>query len=142
MKIASVADVKARFSEYLKESENGAVVVTRNGRPVAVILGTEDEDEIERLILGHSKRLRAILEAARQRIREGKGIPADEFWRQVEAENAQAAESDRAGPGGGTISAGRARSCRVEEAADAKSRGETVVSPGSETSLTPAARSN
>ena len=40
MKIASVADVKARFSEYLKESEKGAVVVTRNGRPVAVILGT------------------------------------------------------------------------------------------------------
>lgn len=96
MKIASVADVKARFSEYLKESENGAVVVTRNGRPVAVILGTEDEDEIERLILGHSKRLRAILEAARRRIREGKGIPADEFWRQVEAENDRAAESDRA----------------------------------------------
>jgi prevent-host-death family protein len=96
VKIASIAAVKARFSEYLKESEKGAVVVTRNGHPVAVILGTRDEDEIERLILGHSKRLREILEAARQRIREGKGIPADEFWRQVEAENAQAAESDRA----------------------------------------------
>jgi prevent-host-death family protein len=96
MKIASVADVKARFSEYLKESEKGAVVVTRNGRPVAVILGTEDEDEIERLILGHSKRLREILEEARRRIREGKGIPHDEFWRQVKAENAEASKSDRA----------------------------------------------
>ncbi|MGP0066792.1 MAG: type II toxin-antitoxin system Phd/YefM family antitoxin [Isosphaeraceae bacterium] len=96
MKIASVADVKAHFSEYLKESEKGAVVVTRNGRPVAVILGTEDEDEIERLILGHSKRLREILEAARRRIREGKGIPEDEFWRQVEAENAEASKPDHA----------------------------------------------
>ena len=46
MKIASVADVKAHFSEYLRESEEGAVVVTRNGHPVAVILGTQDEDEI------------------------------------------------------------------------------------------------
>jgi prevent-host-death family protein len=96
MKIASVADVKAHFSEYLKESEKGAVVVTRNGRPVAVILGTEDEDEIERLILGHSKRLRAILEEARRRIREGKGIPHDEFWRQVKGENAEASKSDGA----------------------------------------------
>jgi hypothetical protein len=74
------------------------VVVTRNGRPVAVILGTEDEDEIERLILGHSKRFREILEAARQQIREGKGIPHDEFWRQVEAENAEAAKSNPALP--------------------------------------------
>jgi len=89
MKIASVADVKARFSVYLKESEKGAVVVTRNGRPVAVILGTRDEDEIERLIMGHSPRLRAILDAAHRRIQEGKGIPHDEFWRQVEAEKSE-----------------------------------------------------
>ena len=32
MKIASVADIKARLSAYLKESEQGPVVVTRNGR--------------------------------------------------------------------------------------------------------------
>jgi prevent-host-death family protein len=98
MKIASVADVKARFSEYLKESEKGAVVVTRNGRPVAVIVGTQDEDEIERLVLAYSPRFQAILEASRQEIREGKGIPEDEFWRQVEAENAAASGADHAAP--------------------------------------------
>jgi prevent-host-death family protein len=98
MKIASVADVKAHFSEYLKESEKGAVVVTRNGRPVAVILGTEDEDEIERLILAYSPRFQAILEESRQQFCEGKGIPHDEFWRQVEAENAAAAKTDPAPP--------------------------------------------
>jgi prevent-host-death family protein len=96
MKIASVADVKAHFSDYLKESEKGAVVVTRNGRPVAVILGTQDEDEIERLILAHSPRFQALLEASRRQIREGKGIPHDEFWRQVEGETAAASEPDAA----------------------------------------------
>ena len=38
MKIASVADVKARLSAYLKDSEQGPVVVTRNGKAVAVLV--------------------------------------------------------------------------------------------------------
>ena len=65
MKIASIADVKANFSSYVRESEKGAVVVTRNGRPVAVLLGVRDDDEVERLILSHSRKLRDILDAAR-----------------------------------------------------------------------------
>ena len=51
MKIASVADVKARLSAYLKESQQGPVVVTRNGKAVAVLLAVTDEDELERLVL-------------------------------------------------------------------------------------------
>jgi PHD/YefM family antitoxin component YafN of YafNO toxin-antitoxin module len=98
MKTASVADVKARFSAHLRELEKGPLVVLRNGRPAGVLLAVQDEDEIERLILAHSPRFRAILDAARQRIREGKGIPHDEFWRQVEAENAAAAKADPAPP--------------------------------------------
>jgi len=35
MKIASVADIKARLSSYLKASATGPVVVTRNGKAVA-----------------------------------------------------------------------------------------------------------
>ena len=38
MKSASVADVKARLSAYLKETRQGPVIVTRNGKPVAVLL--------------------------------------------------------------------------------------------------------
>jgi prevent-host-death family protein len=98
MKIASVADVKAHFSEYLKASEEGPVIVTRNGRPVAVLLGIQDEDEIERLIMAHSPRLRAILEAAHRRIEAGQGIEHEEFWRQVDAEYSEAPKPDRAQP--------------------------------------------
>jgi hypothetical protein len=32
MKIASVADVKARLSAYLEETQEGPVIVTRNGQ--------------------------------------------------------------------------------------------------------------
>lgn len=41
MKIASVADVKPRFSAFLKDGEAGTVVVTRNGPPVVVIFGAQ-----------------------------------------------------------------------------------------------------
>src|SRR3954451_20059684 len=98
MRIASVADVKARFSAYLKESENGPVIITRNGRPVAVLLGLQDEDEVERLLMAYSPRLQAILEAADRRIEAGQGIPHEEFWRQMEAERSETPEREQARP--------------------------------------------
>jgi len=84
MKIASVAEVKSQFSAFLKASEGGPVVVTRNGRPVAVIVGIHDEDETERLLMAYSPRLNASLERSRQQFREGKWLGEEEFWSQVE----------------------------------------------------------
>lgn len=84
MKIASVAEVKSQFSAFLKASEGGPIVVTRNGRPVAVLVGVQDEEEIERLVMAYSPRLRAILDLSRQQIREGRGIGHEEFWSEVE----------------------------------------------------------
>ena len=84
MKIASVAEVKSRFSAFLKASEGGPVVVTRNGRPVAVIVGVRDEEEIERLLMAYSPHLRAILERSRQQFREGQWLGEEEFWSQME----------------------------------------------------------
>jgi prevent-host-death family protein len=84
VKIASVADVKAHLSAYLKASAQGPVVVTRNGKAVAVLVAVGDDEEVERLLMAHSPKLQAILAAARQRIQEGKGIPHEQFWKQVE----------------------------------------------------------
>ena len=84
MKIASVAEVKSQFSAFLKASEAGPVVVTRNGRPVAVIVGVQDEDEIERLLMAYSPHLRAILEGSRQQFREGKWLSEEDFWSQFD----------------------------------------------------------
>ena len=86
MKIASVADVKARLSAYLKESESGPVIVTRNGKAVAVLLAMTDEDELERLILAHSPKFQAMLDKSRRQIEETGGIPHEQFWREVETE--------------------------------------------------------
>jgi prevent-host-death family protein len=85
MKIASIADVKAHLSAYVNASQKGPVVVTRNGKPVAVLLPVNDEDELERLMMAHSPRLQEILHAARERVQAGRGLPNAEFWKQVKS---------------------------------------------------------
>jgi prevent-host-death family protein len=88
MRMAPVAEVKARFSAYIKASAEGPIVVTRNGRPVAVLLAVEDDEELEQLVLAYSSKFRGILEAARKQIRAGGGIQHEDFWGEVEAEEA------------------------------------------------------
>jgi len=61
-------------------------VVTKNGRPVAMLLSITDEDEIERMLLAHSPKFQSILNVAEQQIREGKGIKHEAFWQEVESE--------------------------------------------------------
>jgi prevent-host-death family protein len=93
MRIASVADVKAQFSAYLKECRNGPVVVTRNGQPVAALVPILDEDELEDLVLAYSPRFREILGKASRQIAAGEGLSETEFWGDtVAAPPAQAAQ--------------------------------------------------
>lgn len=88
MKVVSQQEVAANFADYVRASQKGPVVVTDNGEPVAVLLKATGKDDLERLLMGHSEKLQTILEAARQRFREGRGVPHDSFWKQVAAEAA------------------------------------------------------
>jgi prevent-host-death family protein len=103
VKVATDNEVAADFAAYLKASKKGPVVVTSKGKPVAVLLSSGSEDDLERLLLGHSPKLQAILEAARQRFRQGRGIPHELFWKAVEAENAsKSTKRRRTGKDGGS----------------------------------------
>ena len=88
MNVATQNEVAANFGEYVKATKKGPVVITNKGKPVAVLLRSESEDDLERLLMGHSAKLQSLLEAARRRFREGRGIPHETFWKEVEAENA------------------------------------------------------
>ncbi len=85
MKTASMAEIKAKLGDFLEASQSGPVVVTRNGRPVAVLLGVQDEDDVERMVQAYSPRLQAIVETSRKQIREGDTLGHEEFWAEVEA---------------------------------------------------------
>jgi prevent-host-death family protein len=81
MKVASVADVKAKLSAYLQEAEDsGPVVVTRNGKAVAVIVAPADDDDLEGILLSRSPRFRRLLDKSRASIVQRKGITHDDFW--------------------------------------------------------------
>jgi prevent-host-death family protein len=84
MKIAPLADVKARLSAYVDSSQKeGPVIITRNGKPVAVLISPADEDDLETLVLARSPQFLARIERARRSIRQGKGLTEVEFWRAV-----------------------------------------------------------
>lgn len=84
MKIAPLADVKARLSAYLEECAiAGPIVITRNGKAVAVLLAPVDDDDLENLLLARSHRFQALLDKSRDSLRAGKGLSSGDFWKAV-----------------------------------------------------------
>jgi prevent-host-death family protein len=90
MRIASLADVKARLSAYIEQAKTeGPVVITRNGKAVAVILSPLDDDDLENILITRSPRFQAMLAQSRESIRAGKGLSEEEFWSAVDREQPQ-----------------------------------------------------
>ena len=86
MKIAPLADLKARLSAYVQQVEaEGPVIITRNGKLVAVLLAPRDEEDLRRLVLAYSPRFQAVLEKSRASIRAGQGLTRNTFWKAAAA---------------------------------------------------------
>lgn len=98
MRIAPVAEVKAHLSSYLEQSKEGPIIITKSGRPVAVLVSAPEGDELERLVLAYTPKFRQLLDAAEQRIQQTGGIMHEDFWESVESAGEQrsgeAGESD------------------------------------------------
>ena len=85
MKIASLAEVKTRLSAYIDQCiKEGPIVITRNGKAVAILLAPEDDDDLENILLYRSPRFQSMLEKSRQSIRDGKGLSEDAVWEKAE----------------------------------------------------------
>ncbi|OHD63273.1 MAG: hypothetical protein A2176_11875 [Spirochaetes bacterium RBG_13_51_14] len=84
MKIASVAEIKSKLSEYINESKKGAVVITKNGRPAAVLVSVTSDEQLEQIILSQSKMLKNILDKSERQIAIGHKIKHKEFWEELE----------------------------------------------------------
>ncbi len=101
MRIAPLAEVKARLSAYIDESRTeGPIVITRNGKAVAVLLAPEDDDDLEALLLARSPRFRGLLEHSRESIRAGKGLSQDEFWKAMAEDTPEDYQSESPGEHG------------------------------------------
>lgn len=77
-----LAEIKKRLSEIIDgvESRHDRVVLTRNGRPAAVIISPEDLESLEETveILSNPAAMRAIRKAEIE-IDKGKALTADEL---------------------------------------------------------------
>ncbi len=62
VRIAPIPDLKAKLSPYVDEcAADGPIVTTRNGKAVAVVLATNDDDDLERILLGRPLAFRRCL---------------------------------------------------------------------------------
>ena len=85
MRIAPLADVKAKLSAYIEQSAtDGPVVITRNGKAVAVLVSPVDDEDVENLVLARSPRFRKLLSKSRASIKSGRGLSSNEFWSAVQ----------------------------------------------------------
>jgi prevent-host-death family protein len=74
--------VAAKFEDYLQASKQQPVRVTRNGKPVAVLMAVRDKTEAKRLA-SPPRSLQSVFKEAHEQIDRGGGLAHDEFWKQV-----------------------------------------------------------
>ena len=95
MKVAPLAMVKTHLSRYVDECRDGPVVVTRNGRPAAMLVPVLEGDDLERQILVNSPRFRDLLDKADERARGLEGLTHAQFWKRIDGRGAQRRRSRR-----------------------------------------------
>jgi prevent-host-death family protein len=73
-----LAEVKDDLSRYLKEAASQEIVITRHGKPAGVLIGFKSEDDWLDYRLENDPRFLRRIEAARESIRRGRGLPLDD----------------------------------------------------------------
>lgn len=74
MKEVPLSEVKDDLSRYLREAEQGPVVITRHGKAAGVLIGFQSEDDWFDFRLENDPRFLARVEKARASLRAGRGI--------------------------------------------------------------------
>ena len=82
MKIVPLNEVKSRFSMYLELSKREDIVVTKNGRPAAILHAVNDED-IEDYLFESDPRFIARIEALRREFQRRGGTPLARVRKQL-----------------------------------------------------------
>jgi prevent-host-death family protein len=77
MKTHTMTEAKNDICRLIREAEGGQVLVTRHGKPAALIIGFRDDDDWLDYRLEHDPRFLARIAKARQEVREGKFVPLE-----------------------------------------------------------------
>jgi len=61
VKVASIAEAKAKLSDYLERCRRETVVFTKHGHPCAALVPLENDDDLERFLLSRNPRFLRLL---------------------------------------------------------------------------------
>ena len=79
MKIESIRNVKAKLNQIVSGlSEEGSVVITKNGRPCAVLMPVTQDTDLEIVAISQNRRFWEIYDRAARRAEEEGWTPLDE----------------------------------------------------------------
>ena len=67
-----LAAVKDALSDYVKKAANDEVLITRHGKPAAILIGFADEDDWFDYRLEHDERFLKRIAESREQARSGK----------------------------------------------------------------------
>jgi prevent-host-death family protein len=79
MKRVALSAIKDQLSKYLRMAEKDRVVITRHGKPVAILIGFRDEDEWFEYQLENDPRFLERVERARTSLKGGKGVRLEDI---------------------------------------------------------------
>jgi prevent-host-death family protein len=86
MKSVPMSQAKAELHSLVARGEDHPCVVTNRGKPVALIVPFDDPDDLLSLAMSYSPKLQKLVSKASEELRQGGGIPEQEFWKLVEAD--------------------------------------------------------
>ena len=78
MKKIALSEVKDDLSRVLRLAETEEIVITRHGKPAAVLIGFRSEDDWFDYRLESDPRFLARVDSARRSLRAGRGVRLDE----------------------------------------------------------------
>jgi prevent-host-death family protein len=79
MKTHTMTEAKNDICSIIREAEKSEVLITRHGKPAAVVIGFRDEDDWFDYKLEHDEKFLQRIEKARKEIREGRFIALTEL---------------------------------------------------------------
>lgn len=80
MKVIGIRQLREATTEYIAESQDDRVIITRHGKPVAVLTGVEGAD-LEDVLTGSDPEIAARIQ--RQRKRKRRTLSHAVFWKRA-----------------------------------------------------------
>lgn len=79
MKVENIKEVKARFNRIVSElPTEGSVIITKNGRPCALLMPMTKDTDVEVVALSQNKRFWKLYDSAVEKANKESWTPLDE----------------------------------------------------------------